>query len=77
MRKSLVLLKNSQSLAHGPLLPLPKKASKILVAGTHADNIGYQCGGWTVTWRGVSGDIKNGNVHHHLFFVVDQFFSTC
>ncbi|CAI0442263.1 unnamed protein product [Linum tenue] len=38
------------------LLPLPKKASKILVAGTHADNLGYQCGGWTINWQGFSGN---------------------
>ncbi|KAG5530601.1 hypothetical protein RHGRI_025533 [Rhododendron griersonianum] len=41
VRKSLVLLKNGKS-ADKPLLPLPKNASKILVAGIHADNLGYQ-----------------------------------
>ncbi|XP_047981136.1 beta-glucosidase BoGH3B-like [Salvia hispanica] len=55
VRKSLVLLKNGGS-ADEPLIPLPKKASKILVAGTHADNIGYQCGGWTIEWQGLSGN---------------------
>ncbi|KAA0058158.1 beta-glucosidase BoGH3B-like [Cucumis melo var. makuwa] len=55
VRKSLVLLKNGPS-ADKPLLPLPKKAGKILVAGTHADNLGYQCGGWTITWQGLSGN---------------------
>ncbi|KAJ0014933.1 hypothetical protein Pint_20093 [Pistacia integerrima] len=55
VRKSLVLLKNGES-ADRPLLPLPKKASKILVAGTHADNLGYQCGGWTIEWQGLSGN---------------------
>ncbi|XP_044498557.1 beta-glucosidase BoGH3B-like [Mangifera indica] len=60
VRKSLVLLKNGES-ADQPLLPLPKKASKILVAGTHADNLGYQCGGWTIEWQGLSGnDITSG-----------------
>ena len=52
MRKSLVLLKNGED-ADQPLLPLPKKASKILVAGSHADNLGYQCGGWTIEWQGL------------------------
>lgn len=52
VRKSLVLLKNGKK-PEQPLLPLPKKAPKILVAGTHADNLGYQCGGWTITWQGV------------------------
>lgn len=55
VRKSLVLLKNNES-AGRPLLPLPKRVSKILVAGSHADNLGYQCGGWTIEWLGVSGN---------------------
>ncbi|KAG8387307.1 hypothetical protein BUALT_Bualt02G0007700 [Buddleja alternifolia] len=55
VRKSLVLLKNGK-VASQPLLPLPKKAPKILVAGSHADNLGYQCGGWTVEWQGVQGN---------------------
>ncbi|KAH6807536.1 Glycosyl hydrolase family protein [Perilla frutescens var. frutescens] len=59
VRKSLVLLKNGNN-ADKPLLPLPKHASKILVAGTHADNIGNQCGGWTIQWQGQSGNITSG-----------------
>ncbi|XP_058009235.1 uncharacterized protein LOC131183151 [Hevea brasiliensis] len=60
VRKSLVLLKNGES-ADEPLLPLPKKAPKILVAGSHADNLGYQCGGWTITWQGLGGnDLTSG-----------------
>ncbi|KAI4348463.1 hypothetical protein L6164_009186 [Bauhinia variegata] len=55
VRRSLVLLKNGKD-ANKPLLPLTKKASKILVAGSHADNLGYQCGGWTIEWQGVSGN---------------------
>ncbi|KAJ6838393.1 uncharacterized protein M6B38_320555 [Iris pallida] len=55
VRKSLVLLKNGKSNGK-PLLPLAKKAAKILVAGSHADNLGYQCGGWTITWQGESGN---------------------
>ncbi|KMZ67534.1 Beta-glucosidase, family GH3 [Zostera marina] len=56
VRKSLVLLKNDKHDGK-PLLPLPKKVNKkILVAGTHADNIGFQCGGWTINWQGFSGN---------------------
>lgn len=55
VRKSLVLLKNGEN-ADKPILPLPKKAPKILVAGSHADNLGYQCGGWTIQWQGLSGN---------------------
>lgn len=65
MRKSLVLLKNQNSTDNDkkPLLPLAKKASKILVAGTHASNLGYQCGGWTIEWQGFKGNNQTtGNV---------------
>ncbi|KAL9150291.1 hypothetical protein ABFS82_12G159300 [Erythranthe guttata] len=59
VRKSLVLLKNGKS-ADKPLLPLSKTAPKILVAGTHADDIGNQCGGWTIEWQGKSGNTTAG-----------------
>ncbi|KVH83924.1 Glycoside hydrolase family 3 [Cynara cardunculus var. scolymus] len=55
VRKSLVLLKNGKR-ADEAMLPLPKMASKVLVAGSHADNLGYQCGGWTIGWQGFSGN---------------------
>ncbi|KAL9230827.1 hypothetical protein vseg_006126 [Gypsophila vaccaria] len=55
VRKSLVLLKNGNN-PHQPMLPLSKKAPKILVAGSLADNLGYQCGGWTIQWQGLSGN---------------------
>jgi beta-glucosidase len=55
VRKSLVLLKKKDG-----ILPLPKENVHIFVAGTHADNLGYQCGGWTITWQGGSGDITTG-----------------
>lgn len=47
VRKSLVLLKNQDS-----LLPLDKSA-RILVAGKGANNRGHQCGGFTIAWQGV------------------------
>ncbi|KAM7528394.1 hypothetical protein LguiB_031804 [Lonicera macranthoides] len=59
VRKSLVLLKNGK-IANKPLVPLPKKAGKILVAGSNAHNMGNQCGGWTIEWQGRSGDITVG-----------------
>ncbi|KAJ0873693.1 putative glucan 1,3-beta-glucosidase [Helianthus annuus] len=55
VRKSLVLLKNGKTV-DDPMLPLPKMSSKVLVAGSHADNLGYQCGGWTIGWQGFSGN---------------------
>ncbi|WP_260679374.1 glycoside hydrolase family 3 protein [Thalassomonas sp. M1454] len=47
VRKSLVLLKND-----GDLLPLNKELN-ILVTGKSANNIGHQCGGFTIDWQGV------------------------
>nr|XP_051192944.1 uncharacterized protein LOC127306368 [Lolium perenne] len=59
VRKSLVLLKNGKNQKE-PFLPLAKNVKRILVAGTHADNIGYQCGGWTIAWNGESGSVTLG-----------------
>jgi beta-glucosidase len=53
--QSQVLLKNA-----GKVLPLSAK-EKIYVAGSNADDIGNQAGGWTVAWQGLSGDIIPGN----------------
>ncbi|KAI4963676.1 hypothetical protein ZWY2020_011214 [Hordeum vulgare] len=56
VRKSLVLLKNGKGRKDGkPVLP-SKKAKKILVVGTHAHDLGLQCGGWTGPWQGQSGN---------------------
>lgn len=49
VRKSLVLLKNEN------LLPLDAD-TPLLVAGKNAHNIGHQCGGFTVSWQGDSGN---------------------
>jgi beta-glucosidase len=54
-----VLLKNGKNQKE-PFLPLTKNEKRILVAGTHADNIGYQCGGWTIAATGESGRITLG-----------------
>ena len=53
--KSLVLLKNK-----GEILPLPKTTPTILVSGQAADDIGLQCGGWTIEWLGKAGAITPG-----------------
>jgi beta-glucosidase len=55
VRESLVLLKNE-----GSLLPLSKDLDSIVVAGGRADDIGSQCGGWTITWQGAVGEITEG-----------------
>ncbi|CAN8278036.1 unnamed protein product [Cochlearia groenlandica] len=57
VRKSLVLLKNGN---YEQCLPLDRNAERILVVGKHADDLGYQCGGWTKTMYGQSGRITIG-----------------
>ncbi|HLE14938.1 MAG TPA: glycoside hydrolase family 3 N-terminal domain-containing protein [Anaerolineales bacterium] len=53
--RSLVLLKNEAQ-----TLPLSKSTATILVGGRAADDIGLQCGGWTIEWLGKSGAITPG-----------------
>lgn len=55
VRKSLVLLKNEHK-----TLPLSKHAKHIHVAGPSADDMGKQCGGWTISWQGASGNAVKG-----------------
>jgi beta-glucosidase len=55
VRESLVLLKNDNR-----ALPLPKGVGRIAVAGQSADNLGNQCGGWTIEWQGRSGEVTSG-----------------
>jgi beta-glucosidase len=55
VRESLVLLKNENA-----ALPVAKNTKIIFVAGEHANNIGLQCGGWTITWQGSAGGITEG-----------------
>ena len=55
VRQSLVLLKNDRK-----VLPLSKSAARIHVAGPSADNLGNQCGGWTIDWQGKSGEVTPG-----------------
>jgi beta-glucosidase len=54
VQKSLVLLKNDDA------LPIAKDVPLIFVAGAWADDVGAQCGGWTIEWQGGSGAITPG-----------------
>jgi beta-glucosidase len=55
VRKSMVLLKNEKK-----TLPISKQIARIHVSGKSADNIGNQCGGWTILWQGQSGEVTPG-----------------
>ena len=53
--ESQVLLKNERD-----TLPL-NRGQRVYVAGSNADNIGNQAGGWTLTWQGGSTNVIPGD----------------
>jgi beta-glucosidase len=56
VRESMVLLKNTNG-----VLPLSKTGTyKIVVGGKSVDNLGYQMGGWSISWQGGSGATTTG-----------------
>ena len=55
VRQSLVLLKDSNH-----ALPLSKNLKHLHVMGQAADDIGIQCGGWTISWQGHAGPTIRG-----------------
>lgn len=52
VQKSMVILKNED------ILPIRK--GNVVITGSSAENMGKQCGGWTIQWQGRSGDITEG-----------------
>jgi beta-glucosidase len=54
--ESQVLLRNRQR-----TLPLHRHGRPLYVAGSNADNIGNQAGGWTLTWQGGSANSIPGD----------------
>ena len=55
VEQSLVLLKNSNH-----ALPLSKSLKHLVVVGEAADDLGVQCGGWTIDWQGRTGAVTSG-----------------
>ena len=55
VRESIVILQKKDN-----VLPLRKENQKIALIGKGADDIGLQCGGWTIYWQGGLGDITEG-----------------
>ncbi|MGC3957357.1 MAG: glycoside hydrolase family 3 N-terminal domain-containing protein [Verrucomicrobiota bacterium] len=51
VRESLVVLQNEKR-----VLPLSKKLKHLAVIGKAADDLGIQCGGWTIDWQGEPGN---------------------
>ncbi|MFT7587238.1 MAG: beta-glucosidase [Cellvibrionaceae bacterium] len=54
VRKSLTCLKNNDA------MPFNKASTGLAVAGLHANDVGLQCGGWTIEWMGGPGAITSG-----------------
>lgn len=54
VRAECVLLKNANT-----AIPIPKTAN-VAIWGQAGDDVGIQCGGWTVSWQGQSGAIPGG-----------------
>jgi beta-glucosidase len=50
-----VLLKNDKK-----VLPLSKSIKHLAVVGVAADDLGMQCGGWTIDWQGGRGNLTHG-----------------
>ena len=55
VRQSIVLLKNDKQ-----TLPLSKSLKRLAVVGEAADDLGVQCGGWTIDWQGRTGEATKG-----------------
>lgn len=55
VRESLVLLKNERA-----ALPIAKNLKRIHVVGKAANDLGIQCGGWTISWQGETGKVTSG-----------------
>ncbi|HXC34410.1 MAG TPA: glycoside hydrolase family 3 protein, partial [Candidatus Acidoferrales bacterium] len=57
VRESLVLLKNGRH-----TLPLSKNVKHIFVVGEAADDLGMQCGGWTISWQGTGKSTRGTTI---------------
>jgi beta-glucosidase len=55
VRESLVVLKKKSG-----ALPLAKDIKHLAIIGKGADDLGMQCGGWTIDWQGECGNITSG-----------------
>ena len=55
VRESLVVLRNENK-----TLPLSKNIKHLAVVGQAANDLGMQCGGWTIDWQGKLGNVTSG-----------------
>ena len=66
VRKSMVLLKNN-----GSALPISGSA-EVLVAGSGANSIEMQTGGWTITWQGTGNSNETFPGATSIYAAIDQ-----
>ena len=59
------MLKNANA-----TLPLSKSVAGVALGGKTGDNIGNQCGGWTVEWQGMTGAVTTGTTVRQAFEAV-------
>ncbi|MCR5330755.1 MAG: glycoside hydrolase family 3 C-terminal domain-containing protein [Lachnospiraceae bacterium] len=59
VRESVTLLTNSR-VGNTTAMELLQNAKSVTLAGPKADDIGAQCGGWTISWQGSNGQITKG-----------------
>jgi len=69
VKQSLVILKNNG------VLPISKDLGQIHVAGKNADDLGNQCGGWTISWQGESGPLTKGTTIYEAIQVAVSSFT--
>ena len=69
VKQSLVVLKNNG------VLPISKELGQIHVAGKNADDLGNQCGGWTISWQGESGPLTKGTTIYEAIQVAVSSFT--
>ena len=69
VKQSLVVLKNNG------VLPISKDLGQIHVAGKNADDLGNQCGGWTISWQGESGPLTKGTTIYEAIQVAASSFT--
>lgn len=58
--ESLVLLKNDIVKDNQTIMQALQNMDNLIVAGSAGDDIGKQCGGWTITWQGATGNTTKG-----------------
>lgn len=58
--ESLVLLKNDTVKDGQTMMQALENMDNLMVAGSAGDDIGKQCGGWTITWQGSTGNTTKG-----------------